>query len=377
MLVCLLISLSSHYSKHGRTSLTVEGFAFCSSNRRTKQTGWLGQHQEKQWPILQLASFVLSRRQQTATQRGRLFDRHMVTLISVTEEEEVVDGVRREDNVKPPKRRKKSLTKSTTATSIVAQVSTDAAANSNNECIAIKKTKERTRKTTKTETDSVVEKKKRKSRKGSLSDPPFHWLDANDGFELVAADNDDDVATIAKSNSQPSMLRFTVRGNPRPLQRHRTSRGFVYNPSAPAQESFRNVVTDLINGNNQQHKRGERTTPFFGNETLAMTIVFRLKRPNSHFVANRPGPDRLRLTAPLSAVGATTGADVDNLAKFVLDSLNGVLYQDDRQIASLHVTKLLDEYTEENECRGSTHVCLRVLTQHHVDDLLKNALDLY
>ena len=45
--------------------------------------------------------------------------------------------------------------------------------------------------------------------------------------------------------------------------------------------------------------------------------------------------------------------DIDNLAKFVLDALNGLLYTDDRQVVKLLVYKLLDN---QGECEGRTVV---------------------
>jgi Holliday junction resolvase RusA-like endonuclease len=138
---------------------------------------------------------------------------------------------------------------------------------------------------------------------------------------------------------------------------------FRYNPSAKAQELFRNVVLEMMDTN----------LPVFEEKALlAMTIVFRLKRPLKDFVASRRGPGRLRLVAPSQV--ALTRTDVDNLAKFVLDSLNEVLYQDDRQIVSLHVTKLLDN---QDDCLGSTQIHLRQLTEEHVSTLLNNTFSLY
>jgi hypothetical protein len=68
------------------------------------------------------------------------------------------------------------------------------------------------------------------------------------------------------------------------------------------------------------------------------------------------GRDRKRKCLTQTAL---TWKAMSQLAKFVLDSLNGLLYEDDQSISSLHVTKLLDN--EERDCRGSTEVCLRVL----------------
>jgi len=56
-----------------------------------------------------------------------------------------------------------------------------------------------------------------------------------------------------------------------------------------------------------------------------------------------------------------TRTDVDNLAKFVLDSLNGVLYEDDKQVASLQVTKV---YDNEDPYTGSTDVIIRAMNEN-------------
>lgn len=170
-----------------------------------------------------------------------------------------------------------------------------------------------------------------------------------------------------------SLLKFTIRGNPLPLRRHRTSRGFVYNPSAANQKSFRESVEGLVfqglTGSNVK-------APLWGPEhVLAVSIIFRMKRPNSHFISNKRGPERLRSSAPRQTSGAMR-TDVDNLAKFVLDSLNGLLYADDRQIASLHVTKLFDNDFD-GECQGSTCVCVRLLRDKDISQLLVSSMALY
>ena len=59
--------------------------------------------------------------------------------------------------------------------------------------------------------------------------------------------------------------------------------------------------------------------------------------------------------------------DVDNLAKFILDSLNGMVYADDKQVASIHATKY---YDNEGLCLGSTLVFIKNLKESDLDDLL-------
>jgi Holliday junction resolvase RusA-like endonuclease len=61
---------------------------------------------------------------------------------------------------------------------------------------------------------------------------------------------------------------------------------------------------------------------------------------------------------------------VDNLAKFVLDSLNGLLYDDDRQVCSLHATRLLDN---DGLCLGSTEVCVRAVGDADLPRLLNGS----
>lgn len=231
-----------------------------------------------------------------------------------------------------------------------------------------------------------------------------------------------------------------VRGNPLPLRRHRTSRGYVYNPSASAQEIFKVIVKEQINnitnritaasssssrtmtsnstGSSSDMNNTTATAitlltaatttatsgraviitddddfkptvqtgtdtgeifPLFGiNRQIAMSVIFRMKRPRNHFVSSKAGPGRLKdmycnTTNESTSAGnsnvrilpSTTivGSDVDNLAKFVLDSLNGVLYVDDKQIVSLHVVKLYDDYCSgiDNCCLGSTQISIRAI----------------
>jgi Holliday junction resolvase RusA-like endonuclease len=152
----------------------------------------------------------------------------------------------------------------------------------------------------------------------------------------------------------PRRCSFIVQGNPLPLQRIKRSKyGNAYNPSGPSQRSFQAVVRDIL------HAKGNRTsmaTPLFANEeSLIVTIVFRMRRPLSHFVNRTRGhplcpdaPGQVSLTRP----------DIDNLAKFVLDSLNGIIYADDHQIVALKLVKILDSF---EECNGSTEVSVQVI----------------
>lgn len=205
--------------------------------------------------------------------------------------------------------------------------------------------------------------KVKKSKKSE--EEPWYWIDEkrHHNFEVTFRDEDgsegDDEQEECKSK-RISNLRFEICGSPRPLQRHRTSRFHTYNPSVKYQESFQDALKKLMF---DFHIESIDTPLFDATEYLEMTIIFRMKRPKSHFVNNKPGPGRLKEKAPSQLSSIRT--DVDNLSKFVLDSMNGVMYEDDRQIISIHATKLLDNA---DLCDGSIEVYVRSI---EIDDLEK------
>ena len=208
--------------------------------------------------------------------------------------------------------------------------------------------------------EELVEKKKRKKKK---TNTPIHWI--MDSAEWSIEMKDD------TQSEEPKLFHWAVGGNPLPLRRHRTSRGFMYNPSASAQLSFQNITEQIMSNLTVGTRKvvNETLQPLFSaNQPLVLTLVFRMKRPNKHFVSSKPGPGRLRENAPSPV--AITRTDVDNLAKFVMDSMNGILYEDDRQIASLHATKI---YDSEGYCQGCTEVCCRIIEEDDLAHLIVNS----
>lgn len=225
--------------------------------------------------------------------------------------------------------------------------------------------------TTPNETESTSFSMERKN------DDQWHWVEDCDRENLrINYRNDDDENEEENrqgennnnnnNSKQISKMRFKIHGNPRPLQRHRTSRGHMYNPSLKYQKSFLNAYQNLIFDDEQQHNIDDMNinndylyddTPIFdATKYLAITIIFRMKRPKSHFINNKPGLGRIKKKAQSQLLPIRT--DVDNLAKFVLDSMNGVLYEDDKQIMSIHATKLLDNV---GLCEGSTEIYIRTI----------------
>lgn len=77
---------------------------------------------------------------------------------------------------------------------------------------------------------------------------------------------------------------------------------------------------------------GSRAEPVFSHVALAVAIVFRLVRPGGHW-AKKGG---LRPSAPLSP---QVKPDVDKLARATIDSLSGLVFDDDARIVRLVVSK--------------------------------------
>ena len=179
-----------------------------------------------------------------------------------------------------------------------------------------------------------------------------YWIDEMDNVAIVDGDGN-------------KCIKFTIRGNPKVLARHRTARGFMYNPSKVFQDFFRDCVLELlphehhpiIIDSGDDSDDDEPSVMFPEHEFLKLSLTFRMKRPNNHFVGNKPGSGRLKDNAPQKFYNNRSG-DVDNLCKFVMDSLNQVLYADDRQVVCLNAIKVLDS---DGDCKGATDVELSVL----------------
>jgi Holliday junction resolvase RusA-like endonuclease len=195
---------------------------------------------------------------------------------------------------------------------------------------------------------------------------PSYWHDADDDVVVVTDGEVHGNNLQSNMSSDTKGIKFTIRGNPKPLVRHRSSRGFMYNPSSAAQEMFRDSLLSMLPRryhptilDDQSMDDGKAAVPnvlFSQHEFLSMEVTFRLKRPKNHFVGNKPGTGRMKPTAPGKFHNSRT--DIDNLTKFVMDSLNGLLYVDDKQIVSLSAIKLLDS---EGLCEGATDVKITVV----------------
>lgn len=75
---------------------------------------------------------------------------------------------------------------------------------------------------------------------------------------------------------------------------------------------------------------------WFGNKPIKATITAHFKISQSSSRKNRE--QKLQL-----AILPCVKPDVDNIAKIILDALNGIAYEDDKQVVSLTVDKIYGE----------------------------------
>ena len=123
--------------------------------------------------------------------------------------------------------------------------------------------------------------------------------------------------------------KFTIPGKPVPQKRHRMGRGFSYDPSAPDKKRVR---TELILANRQKYiHKGD----------VSMFITFHMQRPKSHYRTGK-FKEFLKKGSPYKH---TSKPDIDNLVKFVMDSLSGIngFFLDDNQIVSVYADKIYSD----------------------------------
>ena len=122
---------------------------------------------------------------------------------------------------------------------------------------------------------------------------------------------------------QGSSVRFEILGQPVAKQRPRVTRaGIAYTPAKTV--SYEALVRYTYQC---EHARQE---PFSGRIEASITAVFPIpksysKKKTDELLNGHDNYDKK--------------PDCDNLAKIILDSLNGIAYKDDSQVTVLHVRK--------------------------------------
>lgn len=143
----------------------------------------------------------------------------------------------------------------------------------------------------------------------------------------------------------PRLYKATVPGPPTPLARARFFRGRYVNLSKPKMRQFATAIKEQI--------PECASAPLFArDEPVEICIWFLIPRPVRHFEGNRRALGRLKNSAK-RFLFPFVRPDLDNLIKFVLDSVGGLVYVDDSQVVKLTACKIRDN---EGLCEGSTIV---------------------
>ena len=119
-----------------------------------------------------------------------------------------------------------------------------------------------------------------------------------------------------------SIIYFEIEGTPKPLQRHRHFGRRTYDPSKKDKKNFYLLAA--------QYKPKAPIT-----KAIRLGVVFYFNRPKSHY---RTGKFSYILKDDAPTYHTKT-PDVDNLAKFIADSLQPNFYKDDSQIIELKAEK--------------------------------------
>ncbi len=132
-------------------------------------------------------------------------------------------------------------------------------------------------------------------------------------------------------------IQFTVFGTPKALKRHRNATlkdgsKIQYDPSADDKKSFLDQALNY--------------KPEFPIESpLSIELRLFFLRPNSHFRTGKHA-GQIKSSAPKHMV---VKPDLDNIIKFILDSLNGIFYKDDNQVYRIFAIKLYTDKTPRSE----------------------------
>lgn len=114
-------------------------------------------------------------------------------------------------------------------------------------------------------------------------------------------------------------MRFTVKGKVRGKARPRFYNGHAVTPKE-TKDYEATIAYEYL------HAKGKLTE-----RPIEVSIIVRLAVPKSESIS--------RQTLKIQSLRPTKKPDIDNIAKVVLDALNGVAYVDDKQVVELRVSK--------------------------------------
>lgn len=125
------------------------------------------------------------------------------------------------------------------------------------------------------------------------------------------------------------MIEFTILGEPKAKQRPRhTKKGFTYTPKQTV--NYENYVKLCY----QQSKEENGFEKLDGMIRAIITCYFSIPKSFSKKKREKAIQEKIR---------PTKKPDLDNIAKSILDSLNDIAFDDDKQVVTLLVNKFYSE----------------------------------
>jgi len=160
-----------------------------------------------------------------------------------------------------------------------------------------------------------------KSKSIDIDDVNLHLNEPNKPVDMTK-DNDED----NDDTDDDFILKFRVDYKPTPLKRPRLTRiggrPVIYDASKKEKKDWLNLAMKY-----------SPSKPFPG--PLRMFLEFYFPRPKNHYRTGKYS-DQIKPNAPHIH---TSMPDIDNLSKFILDAMNEIFYEDDRQVVELNSHK--------------------------------------
>lgn len=107
--------------------------------------------------------------------------------------------------------------------------------------------------------------------------------------------------------------------------------------NAKAMLTFESAIREQVHAHVFGGQRPKEYAPVYPIEPVSVGIVFRLKRPQSHYGT---GKNAAVLKPGLENFPPITKPDLDKLARHVIDVLTGSVWHDDSQVAELSTRKV-------------------------------------
>lgn len=125
------------------------------------------------------------------------------------------------------------------------------------------------------------------------------------------------------------------KGSSRPMVNSKTGKAFTFRGGSPVTAVKLETWDQAVRASSISALSGSMSSPPFVDMALAVSIAFRISRPAGHWGKGKNAGS----LAPSAPAFPRSKPDIDKLARSTLDSMTGILFDDDSRIVSLHLIK--------------------------------------